>query len=68
MKIFKYILYIICTITLMTACKEELDEFTIGKISLTATIEGDHPSYEVQLEGYAPTDIKEICINEIIYS
>ena len=48
----------------MTASKEELDEFTIGKISLTATIEGDHPSYEVQLEGYAPTDIKEICINE----
>ena len=47
MKIFKYIPYVICIIMLMTSCKEELDEFTIGKISLTATIDGDHPSYEV---------------------
>lgn len=62
MKIFKYIPYVICIIMLMTSCKEELDEFTIGKVSLTATIDGDHPSYEVKIDKCA--DIEEICIVE----
>ena len=64
MKIFKYIPYVICIIMLMTSCKEELDEFTIGKISLTATIDGDHPSYEVSYSNCDASDILEIGICE----
>lgn len=64
MKIFKYILFVISTITLMTSCKEELDEFPLSDITITAQWAGDHPIYNVEYTNCTLEDVKEIGIKE----
>jgi len=64
MKIFKHIFSIIAAFTLLTACTEELDDFQLSDITITATWEGDHPSYKVEYTNCAPEDITEIGIFE----
>lgn len=64
MKIFKHIFSIIAAFTLLTACTEELDDFQLSDITITATWEGDHPSYKVEYTNCAPKDITEIGIYE----
>lgn len=64
MKIFKYILFVISTITLMTSCKEELDEFPLSDITITAQWAGDHPIYNVEYTNCTPEEVNEIGIKE----
>ena len=64
MKIFKYILFVISTITLMTSCKEELDEFPLSDITITAQWAGDHPTYKVEYTNCTPEEVNEIGIKE----
>lgn len=64
MKIVKYILFVISTITLMTSCKEELDEFPLSDITITAQWAGDHPIYNVEYTNCTLEDVKEIGIKE----
>lgn len=64
MKIFKYILFVISTIMMMTSCKEELDEFTLSDITITAQWAGDHPIYNVEYTNCTPEEVNEIGIKE----
>ena len=64
MKIFKYILFVISTITMMTSCKEELDEFPLSDITITAQWAGDHPTYKVEYTNCTPEEVNEIGIKE----
>lgn len=48
----------------MTSCKEELDEFPLSDITITAQWAGDHPIYNVEYTNCTLEDVKEIGIKE----
>lgn len=49
---------------MMTSCKEELDEFPLSDITITAQWAGDHPTYNVEYTNCTPEEVNEIGIKE----
>lgn len=49
---------------MMTSCKEELDEFPLSDITITAQWAGDHPTYKVEYTNCTPEEVNEIGIKE----